>query len=306
MGPIERILHGLEADERGNDVSALIGPTAVGKTSLSVRLAEILHAEILSVDSRQIYRETTIGTAKPSAEELERVRHHFIDERSIAEPVTAWEYATEARHRIESILAQGKRVLIVGGSTLYIHALIFGLDEVPRPDPHIRADLELRLQSEGLDALAEELRRIDPSGAGAIDLNNPRRVVRALEVFHGSGKPLSTFQQSTEHRRTRPAPPTFVLHRPREILYTRINERVETMFRAGLIDEVRSILDAGFPPTLQALQTIGYRETVQYLRGEIERAEMVDLVKRNTRRYAKRQLTWFRRYPDLVQIELGN
>jgi tRNA dimethylallyltransferase len=285
-------------------IEALIGPTCVGKTSWSLDRAESVGAEIISADSRQIYREMSIGTAKPTNDELGRVPHHFISERSLSEPITAAEFALEAADRIEQILSREKNVLIVGGATLYIHALLFGLDDIPPTDPVVREKLSNRLESDGIDSLVAELSHIDPTTAERIDLKNPRRILRALEVFHTTGKPISTFTtQTTSDLR----PPTFeakvfVLDRPREELYARINDRVDSMFEAGLAEEVASIRAAGYPPTLQALQTIGYKETFEYLDGRLSLEETAELVKRNTRRYAKRQRTWFRRYDGIEWI----
>lgn len=273
----------------------IVGPTCVGKTAASIVLAKELSAEIVSVDSRQIYREIAIGTAKPGDEELGAVPHHFIDERSIANPITAVEYAETARDRITEIRQRGNPVLLVGGSTLYLHALLFGMDDVPPTDPDVRSALWAQLDQEGLAALSEELRRVDPTTHARIDLANPRRVLRALEVYHTSGRPLSTFQSG---QRSDPRFPArlFVMNRKREDLYARINERVESMIEQGLVDELKVILEAGFDPHLQALQTIGYREAIQFLAGTVDMDRMIALIQRNTRRYAKRQLTWFRRY----------
>jgi tRNA dimethylallyltransferase len=287
-------------------IVGLVGPTAVGKTSVSISLATALDAEIVSVDSRQIYREISIGTAKPTAEELATVPHHFIDERSIADPITAAEYAELARSRIGEIEKRGNRTLLVGGSTLYLHALLFGMDDVPPGDPEVRKVLQARLEQEGLAVLTEELSWIDPATHTRIDLANPRRVLRALEVFHSTGRPLSDFQTAPDE-----SPPAllpakiFVLSRERSDLYRRINGRTETMIQDGLIDEIKVILEKGFDPLLQALQTIGYKEAIQFLAATIDFDRMVELIQRNTRRYAKRQLTWFRRYEGFEWIDVG-
>ena len=273
----------------------LTGPTAVGKTALSLALAERLNAEIISADSRQVYRELTIGTAKPEPEELARVRHHFIDELDLGMPFSAGAFAAQANERIREILSRGRLPLIVGGSTLYLHALQFGLADVPPVDPDLRQRLETRLAEEGADVLYDELRRIDPASAGTLDPTKSSRLVRALEVYHGTGRPLSAY-----HAEQEPPPFTFavtVLNRERKMLYARINQRVDQMLERGLLDEIRGLLERGVDPSLNALRTIGYQEPIAYLRGEIDYQEMVRLVKRNSRRYAKRQLTWMRRYP---------
>ncbi|MFV1980698.1 MAG: tRNA (adenosine(37)-N6)-dimethylallyltransferase MiaA [Rhodothermia bacterium] len=295
----------LELPPPREGIEAILGPTCVGKTSLSLSRAESIDAEIISADSRQIYREMSIGTAKPTADELARVPHHFINDRSLNEPITAAEFAREAKDRIDRILARGKRVLIVGGSTLYIHALLFGLDDVPATDPAVRRQLSSRLESEGFEPLQVELERVDPVSVRRIDMKNPRRVLRALEVYHTTGRPISDFLKhdlsddrsgTIDHRPSTIDHPVFVLYRPRDELYARINSRVDAMYEAGLIEEVEAIKEAGLSPALQALQTIGYRETFEYLDGSVSYDKMVGLVKRNTRRYAKRQLTWFSRY----------
>ena len=279
-------------------VPVLTGPTAVGKTALSLDLAEHLGAEIISADSRQVYRRLDVGTAKPSAAELARVPHHFIDERDLDEPFSAGQFAREATARIVDVLGRGRVPLVVGGATLYLHALLYGLADVPAVPPAVREALEARLASEGADALYDELRHADPAAAATLDPTKTQRLVRALEVFHATGQPISSFQQQHEALpfRYRVA----VLDRDRSALYARINRRADVMLAAGLVDEVRGLLDEGVDPSLNPLRTIGYREPIRYLRGEIDEAEMIRLLKRNSRRYAKRQLTWFRRYPDFT------
>lgn len=280
----------------------ITGPTAVGKTDLSLEFAEQLGAEIVSVDSRQVYRELTIGTAKPSAEAQERVPHHFVGERSVRNPFSAGAYAREANERIKSIRSRGREALVVGGATLYLHALQYGLAEIPDVDDEVREWLEGRLDREGAQALYEELADVDPVQAEKNDPTKTQRVIRALEVYHGTGKPL------THYHEQQPDPPftytTIVLNRDREVLYDRINRRVDRMLERGLLDEVRDVMDMdGVQLDEPPLSTIGYREPIQYLRGEISYEEMVRLVKRNTRRYAKRQLTWFRRYDEYTWMD---
>lgn len=283
----------------------LTGPTAVGKTTLSLEIADRIDAEIISADSRQVYRELTIGTAKPSPEERQRAPHHFIDERSVFDPpFSAGTFADEANQRIREILARGHQPLIVGGSTLYIHALQFGLADVPDVPKEVRTRIEERLDREGADALYEELQEVDPQQANRMDPTKTQRLVRALEVYHGTGRPLSYYYEN------QPEPPftyrTIVLNRDRQRLYRRIEERVDRMLERGLLDEVQSLLDRGVDPTRQPLRTIGYREPIQYLRGAIDYDEMVRLIKRNTRRYAKRQLTWFRRYDNYHWLNIDD
>lgn len=288
--------------ESARPIPTLAGPTAVGKTELSLGLAEHLDAEIVSVDSRQVYEELTIGTAKPDAKARERVPHHFIGERSLQSPISAGAYADAANRRIATILDRGRTPLVVGGATLYLHALQEGLADIPDVADEVRARLEERLEEEGPEALFDELREVDPPQAEKADPTKTQRVIRALEVYHGTGKPLSHYHEQ------QPDPPfqftTVVLNRDRERLYDRINRRVDRMLEEGLLDEVRAVMQIdGVALDEPPLSTIGYREPIQHLRGEIGYDEMVRLVKRNTRRYAKRQLTWFRRYDEYTWVD---
>ena len=283
-------------------ILTLTGPTAVGKTELSLSLAEALDAEIISADSRQVYEELTIGTAKPSPDELRRVPHHFISERSIEEPTgSAGAFAEEANERIRDIRSRGHQALVVGGSTLYVHALQEGLADIPDVPQNVRDHLEERLEKEGQNVLYAELASVDPAQAERCDPTKTHRVIRALEVYHHTGRPLTYYYEN------QPEPPfsyrTVVLQRDRQRLYDRINRRVDRMLEAGLLDEVREVMNLDVQLDEAPLSTIGYREPIQFLRGEIDHEEMVRLVKRNTRRYAKRQLTWFRRYDDYIWLD---
>lgn len=282
----------------------LIGPTAVGKTDLALHLAGELDGEIVSADSRQVYRQLTIGTAKPAAEELARVPHHFIDELDLGEPFSAGIFARLATERIAAIRQRGRTPIVAGGSTLYLEALLHGLADVPETTDETRRHLTERLEREGADVLYRELVAVDPASAATMDATKTQRLVRALEVYHDTGEPLSHYHRSAE-----PPPFTplvFVLHRQRELLYERINRRVDAMLAAGLIEENRAILDAGYPDDLNPLRTIGYREPMAHLRGEITFDEMARRLKRNSRRYAKRQLTWFRRRPEYAWLALDD
>ncbi|RMH56571.1 MAG: tRNA (adenosine(37)-N6)-dimethylallyltransferase MiaA [Bacteroidetes bacterium] len=284
-------------------VLILAGPTAVGKTELSLQLAEHTSAEIVSADSRQVYRRMDIGTAKPTEVERARVPHHFIDELDLDEPFSAGRFAEAAWERIREIHARGRATLVVGGSTLYLYALQHGLAKIPTVSAGTRATIEERLSREGADALYRELQSVDPEAAATMDPTKTQRLVRALEVFHETGQPISSFQRQAVR------PPfafrTVVLTRDRHVLYERINRRVDLMLEAGLLDEVAGLLEAGFEPSLNPLRTIGYKEPIRYLQGEISREEMVRLIKRNTRRYAKRQLTWFRRLSDVWWVDVS-
>lgn len=281
----------------------LTGPTGVGKTALSLSLAQHLNAEIISADSRQVYRNLDIGTAKPDAEALATVPHHFIDERELGQSFSAGQFAEEAAHRIEDILARGRTPLIVGGSTLYLHALQHGLADIPPIDESVRHHLQARLTREGAAALYGELERVDPASAATMDPTKSQRIVRALEVYEGTGTPLS-------HYHANQSPPrftfrTFVLHRDRAELYARIESRVDAMLEQGLLEEVESLHSRGYDRDLNPLRTIGYEELFAFLNDEIRFEEAVRLIKRNSRRYAKRQLTWFRRDADATWMQEG-
>lgn len=297
MDPNNDSMETLSEPDASNPILTITGPTAVGKTALSLEVAERLNAEIISVDSRQVYEELTIGTAKPSASAQQRAPHHFIGERSLHEPFSAGAYAKAANDRIRAVLERGRRPLVVGGATLYLHALQYGLADIPDVDDEVRKQLNQRLESEGQDALYEELEQVDPGQAAKTDPTKTQKVIRALEVYHGTGKTLSHYYEN------QPEPPfdyvTVVLNRDREKLYDRINQRVDQMLDAGLLDEVRDVMGIdGVQLDEPPLSTIGYREPIQHLKGDIDYDEMVRLIKRNTRRYAKRQLTWFRRYDE--------
>lgn len=268
----------------------IAGPTAVGKTAFCIQLAKSLNTDVVSADSRQLYRELTIGTAKPSLEEMDGVRHHFINSHSILDPVNAGRYERECLEVLNELFKKKDVVILSGGTGLYINAVCFGLDDMPTVDPALRELLLARLQQEGLGKLQQELRLLDPVYAETADLQNPVRVTRALEVCLSTGEPYSSFRK--RHTIERPFQSVLVaLDRPRDELYTRIDARMDAMLAAGLLDEVRALVPYR---RLPALQTVGYQEVFPFLDGLYEYDEMVRLLKRNSRRYAKRQLTWFR------------
>lgn len=271
----------------------IVGPTGSGKTDLSIRLARRFGAPILSTDSRQFYRGMPIGTAQPSAEQLQAVEHHFIASHDITESLNCGEYETLALARLGELFATHDWVVAVGGSGLYVQALCDGMDDLPTADEALRAELMRRLREEGLERLAEELRELDPVYWETVDRRNPARVVRALEVCLQSGRPYSELRRG--ERRERPFRIVKVgVDLPRGTLYERIDRRVERMLADGLVDEARAL----YPfRELNALQTVGYRELFDWFDGRTSYEEAVERIKRNTRRYAKRQLTWFRRDP---------
>jgi len=267
------------------------GPTAVGKTRCGIAVAKHLQTEIVSADSRQIYRETSIGTAVPSPEELSAVRHHFIQTVSLKENYNASRYEQEVLDLLEDLFKHHDQVLLVGGSGLYIHAVCEGIDELPSPDPVLRAELLRRVEHGGLESLTEELRRVDPVSHERIDLRNPMRVTKALEVSLQTGKPYS------DHLSEKPKQRPFnilriALNMERERLYQRINKRVDRMMEKGLLEEVERLQHFR---GCNALKSVGYRELLDHLDGKTSLEEAVDLIKRNTRKFARRQLTWFRK-----------
>lgn len=275
-------------------ILVLVGPTASGKTAVGVELARVLEGEIISADSRQVYRYLDVGTAKPSLDERKGIPHHFLDRLPPDEEYCAGNFGVEGREVILGILARNRLPLVVGGSGLYVQALIDGFFEGPGADREFRAILEARLAREGIQSLVEELRLHDPEGAARIDPTKPRRVLRALEVFHLTGKPITSLQK--EKKPLIPFRPLlFGLEVPRAVLYRKIDKRCDAMLSQGLLREVENLEKMGFTDALNALNTVGYREAFAYRRGEISYEEMVRLFKQNSRHYAKRQMTWFRR-----------
>ncbi|MCE1164570.1 MAG: tRNA (adenosine(37)-N6)-dimethylallyltransferase MiaA [Bacteroidetes bacterium] len=278
--------------KKSNDVLAIVGPTASGKTSLSIALSKIIDAEIISCDSRQVYKYIPIATCAPTQEELKEAKHHFVNELKPEEEFNAGEFSKRARIKIKEIQKRGKRVIIVGGSGLYLKALIDGFFEIEIKDNTIRDRLNEALEKKGPDSLYKELKKADPESAARMDPSKSRRVIRALEVFYGTGRKISELQNEN-------VKPDFeclqtgILY-DRETLYKRINERVNNMIKAGLIDEVRALQKKGYSyRTNNSLNTVGVKEAFRYLEEELTLPEMTELIKQNTRRYAKRQITWF-------------
>ena len=271
------------------------GPTASGKTDYAISLAQRCGSPVLSCDSRQIYKEMTIGTAVPDASQLAAVKHYFIQTVSIQEDYTAGRYEIEALELIHKLFDEGRDTLVMcGGSGFYIDAVCNGLDAIPPADPALRAELNARIDAEGVESLWMELRRLDPEAYATIDLKNRARVLRAVEVCLLTGRPFSSWKLSEPKKRDFEIE-KLVIDRPREELYSRIDARVDQMMEKGLLEEVRSLLPYRH---CTALQTVGYKELFAYLDGLIPLDEAVHQIKANTRRYARKQLTWWRRDPS--------
>ncbi len=279
----------------------ILGPTAVGKTDYSIRRALGYGSPVISCDSRQIYKEMTIGTAVPDASQLAAVKHYFIQTIPVTSAYTAGDYEQDALALIRDLFNQGHETLVMtGGSMFYIDAVCNGLDDLPDGDREVRDQLWKRLEEEGIESLASELKARDPETYSSIDTRNSQRVIRALEVYQVSGQPLSSFK--TGRRKERDFEIVKIgLERPREELYERIDRRVLAMMDAGLVEEVRSLLPYR---SCQALQTVGYKEIFEYLDGKIPLSEAIRLIQRNTRHYAKKQLTWWRRDQTIEWVSL--
>ncbi len=273
----------------------ICGPTASGKTKLAVQLAKKFSAEIISADSRQVFRELKIGSAPPTAEELKEVPHHFIATRSLDEDYNAGAFEKDVLQLLEKLFRKNKYVILVGGSGLYIDAVCNGFDKVPGSFPEIRNDLQKLYEQKGIEALRKKLKELDKEYYEKIDLSNPQRLMRALEVCIGSGKPYSQFRKGESNKRNFQII-KIGLDVPRESLYKRINERVDEMMNAGLLEEAKKLISKKH---LNALQTVGYKELFDFWEGKTSLEDDVSLIKQNTRRYAKRQMTWFRRDKEI-------
>ena len=284
-------------------LTVICGPTAVGKTSLALELAEYFDGEIISADSRQVYRLMDVGTAKPTKEEQQRVRHHLIDVAWPDEEFHAARFVSLAEEAICDIHQRSRSPFLVGGTGLYIRALTEGLLQAPSADPELRRALHDRAEKEGSASLHKELARVDPVSADRLHPNDLIRIVRALEVYEQSGSTLSALQDehgfSSKPYRTL----KLGLNLERDELYRRINQRAEVMFGQGLMEEAEALLQAGYDPGLKTLRTIGYCQAFALLRQEMTREEAIDDLKRSTRRYAKQQLTWLRKDKSIIWLE---
>lgn len=282
-----------------NTLIVIVGPTAIGKTALAIELAQMYSTEIISTDSRQFFKEMAIGTAKPSAEELSTVKHHFIDSHSVQDFFSTGDFEIEALKSLERLFEKHKVVVAVGGSGLYVNALCNGLDELPEIDLSVREELNRRLETKGIDSIRQELEKVDPIYFDKVDTNNPQRMIRGLEMFLSNGITLSSLL--TKEKKVRPFNIVKIgLNMDRAALYERINNRVDKMIQSGLIQEVQSLQHFKH---LNALRTVGYSEIFNYLDGIVPLEEAISKIKQNTRRFAKRQLTWFNKDMEIKWYE---
>ncbi|MEI6639182.1 MAG: tRNA (adenosine(37)-N6)-dimethylallyltransferase MiaA [Chlorobium sp.] len=291
-------------------VIVILGPTASGKSALALAIAKKTGAEIISADSRQIYRELDIGAAKPSSEVLQEVKHHFVNEKNIGEPFTAGDFAIDAVERIHDIHKRGGCVVVAGGSTLYLEGMLKGFADLPPSNPEIRARLLVELDQLGNAQLYERLRQSDPVQAATLDPTKSQRLIRSLEIMEITGKSVTELQSSGKARHTGLRFITFGLSMPREILYQRINQRTDAMIDAGLRDEAEQLYhkyrDLLANKETNALKSVGYQELFHYFDGAIDFPKAVQLIKQHTRNYAKRQLTFFNNRLPVAWVEAPN
>lgn len=285
-------------DPQKKTLIVIVGPTAVGKTDLCVRLAKRLETEVVSADSRQFYKEMAIGTAKPSAEEMQGVPHHFVDSHSIRDDYNVGQYEQDALAVIMERFQEKDTLILTGGSGLYIKAVCEGIDDMPAIPGEVRKKWNALKEEKGIEYLQSYLEKVDPEYFATVDQQNPQRLIRAIEVYEVTGKPFSTFRKQQEGGKERPFHILKIgLNRPREVLYERINKRMDTMLNEGLLEEAKAL----YPYRgHNALQTVGYREIFDFLEGKTNWEETLELLKRNSRRYAKRQLTWFRKDEEIT------
>lgn len=274
----------------GKHLITIIGPTAIGKTTLAIKIANYFKTEIVSADSRQFYKEMNIGTAKPSTSELNSIKHHLINNKSVNDDYNIYDYEKDALKSIESIFNKNDIAILVGGSGLYINTVLYGLDEIPEISAEVRNSLYLDLELKGIKKLQEKLKLLDPSSYRSIDINNPRRLIRALEVSISTGKSYSSFLKKKKKKRDFNII-VLGMNQERLDLYKKINTRVDNMVESGLINEVKELYTL---KGLNTLNTIGYSEVFNYIEDKYSLDECINEIKKNTRRYAKRQLTWFK------------
>lgn len=273
----------------------IAGPTAAGKTTLAIQIAKHLKTEIISADSRQFYREMSIGTAKPSKEELEAIPHHLIDSHSILDSFSVGDYEKEVINLLEKLFKSKDQIVLVGGSGLFINAICNGFDMLPVAEEETRAGLNKLLAEKGIGHLQEKLKKADPQYYAEVDINNPQRLIRALEVFESTGNPFSSYRTKTPKKRNFNII-KLGINPTREKLYEQINFRVDQMVEHGLFEEVKGLVDYR---QLNTLNTVGYSEIFEYIDGKLSKEAAIDKIKQNTRRFAKRQITWFKKSEDM-------
>lgn len=279
----------------------VLGPTGIGKTNLSIEIASHLKTEIISADSRQIYKELHIGTATPNSQQLHTVKHHFIQTHSIHNYYNASQFEIEVLQKLNLLFIKYDTVVMTGGSMLYIDVVCNGIDDLPEIDTEIRNQLEARFKEEGLESLRHELQKIDPEYYDIVDLKNHKRILHALEIYYSTGKKYSSFR--TNSKKTRDFEIIKIgLNTDRSILHQRINLRVDKMVEEGLIEEAKSVYSYKH---LNSLNTVGYKELFSYFDNEITKVEAIELIKRNSRRYARRQLTWFNKDKQIVWFDIN-
>lgn len=278
---------------------SIVGPTAIGKTALSIKLAQHFNTEIISADSRQFFKEMSIGTAVPDADELAAATHHFIQHISIDTAYSVGAFENDAIATLHKLFKQHDTVIMVGGSGLYVNAVTQGLDNFPKVDANIRETLNATFKKNGLEPLQQQLKNLDPESFKTIAIDNPQRVIRALEICIGTGQPYSSFLNKPKAQREFKTL-TIGLTADREIIYDRINRRVDIMMEQGLLDEVKDLIPKQH---LNALNTVGYKELFNYFKGEWDLDFAVSEIKKNTRRFAKRQGTWFRKQTDVMWFD---
>ena len=285
-------------------VIVICGPTASGKTALSIELAKKINGEIVSADSMQIYDEMEIGTAKPDKEEMQGIRHYLVGNISPTKRYSVSEYKKDAENALEKIIQDNKKPIVVGGTGLYVNSLIYGIDY-----PEIEVDLEYRKELEkiaeekGLSYLYEKAKKIDEVAMKNISINDEKRIIRVLEIYKETGKTKTEIEIESRKKGPLYDYHVFAINMPREVLYDRINRRVDIMIENGLIEEVKSLYKKYGEELCTSLQAIGYKEVISYLKGEYEKEEMIEKIKMETRRYAKRQITWFKKIPNIIWLD---
>ena len=292
-----------ETSQMRQKVIVICGPTASGKTALSIELAKKINGEIVSADSMQIYKDMDIGTAKPTIEEMQGIEHYLIDFVPPDDRYSVADYKIDAKKAIKKILEKGKTPIIVGGTGLYVDSLIYEI-EYPNIefDENYRKELEEQVEKQGLDKLYEQAKKIDPQAIEKISKNDKKRILRVLEIYHATGKTKTQQEEESRRKEAEYDYHVYALHWDRDILYDRINKRVDMMIQQGLVQEVQTILNkySQFPTAMQGL---GYKEVVEYLEEKCTKEEMIEKIKQETRRYAKRQLTWFRKNKQTIWLE---